>query len=204
MQNKPEICPPKHAINLMPSQKQMSNDFNVGLKEVPIRRFTPLPDIPRVDDAYFRTESYLIQTNPVSKQENDDRPAGALPMSTFLKTDESRIPQQTFFSENGANKIKIRKNETRYHFVQKKTNVHRLPALEKNTKHNLHQAMDLDEDLPINPINTSNLRNQRVIYTSPGDRIISPIKRPPAPSPPASTSFRREEKNSDSDTESSL
>lgn len=27
--------------------------------ELPVRRFTPLPDIPRADDAYFRTESRL-------------------------------------------------------------------------------------------------------------------------------------------------
>ena len=92
--------------------------------------------------------------------------------------------------------------ETRYHFAQKKSSNKRLPALDK--QYNLHQAMDLDEDLPVNPVSTSKHQNQRVAYTSPGERIISPVKRPSAPSPPASSYFKYNEKNSDSEAENSL
>lgn len=35
----------------------------------------------------------------------------------------------------------------------------------------------------------------RNVYTSPGDRIISPIKRPQAPSPPTSAFRRKTEEN---------
>lgn len=35
--------------------------------EVPVRRFTPLPDIPRYDDPYYRTESRLNKNDIDSK-----------------------------------------------------------------------------------------------------------------------------------------
>lgn len=89
-----------------------------------------------------------------------------------------------------------RLKETRYHFGGSNTTAsnkinfsHRLPALEKTINHSLQNTMDLDEDLPINPVCIGS-HNQRNVYTSPGDRIISPIKRPQAPSPPTSA-FRR-------------
>jgi hypothetical protein len=68
-----------------------------------------------------------------------------------------------------------------------------LPAL--NKRHNLptiSNVMDLDEDLPQC---NSNSTNRAATYTSPGDRIISPIKRPSAPSPPTSAQIKRSNQN---------
>lgn len=51
----------------------------------------------------------------------------------------------------------MRMKETRYHFggttrAAKINYSHRLPALEKQINHSLPNTMDLDEDLPINPV----------------------------------------------------
>jgi hypothetical protein len=69
-----------------------------------------------------------------------------------------------------------------------------LPAL--NKRHILptvSNVMDLDEDLPQCNTNTT---YRAATYTSPGDRIISPIKRPSAPSPPTSAQIKRLGQNS--------
>lgn len=64
-----------------------------------------------------------------------------------------------------------------------------LPALNKSTMlSNMTDVMDLDEDLPECHVNGG---HRAATYTSPGDRIISPIKRPSAPSPPASAQVKR-------------
>jgi hypothetical protein len=64
----------------------------------------------------------------------------------------------------------------------------------------MSNVMDLDEDLP--QCNT-NITHRAATYTSPGDRIISPIKRPPAPSPPTSAQIKRLDQNSFVDDEDS-
>ena len=64
-----------------------------------------------------------------------------------------------------------------------------LPALNKSTMlPNMADVMDLDEDLPECHVNPG---HRAATYTSPGDRIISPIKRPSAPSPPASAQVKK-------------
>jgi hypothetical protein len=69
------------------------------------------------------------------------------------------------------NKYCNNKKETRYHFASNATpnkNLnYRLPALEKIINHSIQNTMDLDEDLPMNPVNEP-IPNQRQIYTSPG------------------------------------
>ncbi|CAF1220287.1 unnamed protein product [Rotaria sordida] len=69
-----------------------------------------------------------------------------------------------------------------------------LPALNKrnNNLPTISNVMDLDEDLPQC---TANGACRAATYTSPGDRIISPIKRPSAPSPPASAQIKRPGQN---------
>lgn len=167
-------------LTLKSNRQRNSNSDSSDEVEVPVRRFTPLPDIPRSDDAYFRTESRLIK----DKEITDD---------SFLIDDSSAnvdIAQYAYDSTINFTS----KRETKYHFgasTQNKINFsHRLPALEKQINHSLQNTMDLDEDLPMNPVSEPDVQNQRMIYTSPGDRIISPIKRPPAPSPAASA-YRR-------------
>jgi hypothetical protein len=63
-----------------------------------------------------------------------------------------------------------------------------LPTLNKRQNLLVTNAMDLDEDLP--QCNT-NSTHRAATYTSPGERIISPIKRPSAPSPPTSAQIKR-------------
>ena len=181
--------------------------------EVPCRRFTPLPDIPRLDDAYYRTESRLItheidrekaeclnNTEPFSSNENLDTKQSPIAndYSYFFENDNYYNKNKSSITRSRNNKEAIKIN----HFsssVSGKKFVHRLPALEKILNHSLQNTMDLDEDLPINPVNEA---SQRQIYTSAGERWVnSPIKRPQAPSPQASAYRRKAKQNSDSDTE---
>jgi hypothetical protein len=187
--------------------------------EVPIRKFTPLPDIPRSDDTYYRTESKLINDNISSTTnneifiENKNDGKELLSGSDVLNSDSMILFANNSLNSQPFNKY-IRK-ETRYHFggssntgSNKIGYVHRLPALEKNVNHTINNTMDLDEDLPMNPNTTTpEYINQRMIYTSPGDRVISPIKRPQAPSPAASAYRRKSNKafnNSQSDSDNDL
>lgn len=194
--------------NIQSNFYMLSNSEDFEDTEVPVRKFTPLPNIPRADDNYFRTESHLIQSdiNDMSRE----RPCGALPPSNIKSVDsiilnapQVDIVPRSELKSNINFENKQAKWETRYHFsTQKKHSTKRLPALDK--QYNLHQAMDLDEDLPVNPVSINNHQNQRVAYTSPGERIVSPVKRPSAPSPPKSSYNKYHENNSDSDTDNSL
>lgn len=180
--------------NLSSSNKNIirhlnSNSDSSDELEVPVRRFTPLPDIPRSDDAYFRTESRLIKDKEILISDN------------FINDDKDEITYTNNLNTNNpANNLDLNdynpvsaniiyhyphnkyKKETRYHFgssTQNKINYsYRLPALEKQANHSIQNTMDLDEDLPMNPVSEPDTNNSRQIYTSPGDRIISPIKRP--------------------------
>ena len=186
-----------------------SNTEDFEDTEVPVRKFTPLPNIPRVDDNYYRTESHLIKNDIGDMSSNDinERPSGAyLVPRDFKNTDavinSQKDVQKPEIIQNINFDNKQIKWETKYHFSnsQKKHTTKRLPALDRH--YNLHQAMDLDEDLPVNPVNTNS--QQRVAYTSPGERIVSPVKRPSAPSPPKSSYYKYHENNSDSESENSL
>lgn len=188
---------------------QNSGDSSDEL-EVPIRKFTPLPDIPRMDDAYFRTESNLVakrgshHTNHLDLDSeysfiDDSKPDYAMASVDPSSSSSSSTTVGacvTAAASNGLGRAsfnsKQSRMETRYHFGNssnhagggfgsKKPFNHRLPSLEKTINHTIQNTMDLDEDLPMNP--EPDRTNQRQIYTSPGDRIISPIKRPNAPSP---------------------
>jgi hypothetical protein len=195
--------------------------------DAPLKKFTtPLPDIPRSDDAYYRTESRLIkdciEPEPKLIQTSDNNNNKSL-KNTDINLKNS-INNEIFSDEPCLftdMPIKFIRKETRYHFGNvsggggmSKNQInfsHRLPALDNNKQnhHNINNTMDLDEDLPINPINpTPDYINQRLIYTSPGDRIISPIKRPQAPSPMSSAYRRKSNKNfninSESDSETDL
>ena len=184
--------------------------------EVPVRRFTPLPDIPRYDDPYYRTESrlnkneidgeprFIVNTTtpaPINYDELNPR------LKRALAQQESKyaylFEADNFYNNNlkNINQMRFTRAETNKinHFAaSSKKCVHRLPALEKSVNHSLPSTMDLDEDLPMNPVNEN---HRREIYTSPGERLVSPIKRPQAPSPAASA-YRRKAKTDDgSDSE---
>lgn len=64
----------------------------------------------------------------------------------------------------------------------------KLTAIHYSQNTSVINAMDLDEDLPQYSIESN---HRAATYTSPGERIISPIKRPSAPSPPTSAQIHR-------------
>lgn len=177
------------------SFKYNSNDSGDSDVEVPTKQYPPLPGIPRVDDSYYRTESTLI------KHDIDDLRAASSHSNKF-DIENTILPQKYPIEFQN-------KREVKHHFASSKTQhrpiVHRLPALDKQlgTKYALQNAMDLDEDLPESLENNKLLNvRQRMTYTSPGDRTISPIKRPQAPSPPnSSINFRKKTIHADSDSD---
>ena len=208
-QSQDQLPSPRDAENineirkLIREQSNITNNGNIIMHrssnsdssddlEVPVRKFTPLPDIPRSDDAYFRTESRLIkEKEQILCKENSfiDDKSGAvinyLNNSVDDITKNSKHIENIYINNYNTNQFNNRKfkKETRYHFgtssTQNKINYsYRLPALEKQISHSIQNTMDLDEDLPMNPVSEPDSQNHRQIYTSPGDRIISPVKRP--------------------------
>jgi hypothetical protein len=101
--------------------------------------------------------------------------------NTFFRTETILTPPKTSQS----------KKQMFYHFAS--TQRGQLPALNKHQNlPTISNMMDLDEDLPQC---NANVGNRAATYTSPGDRIISPIKRPSAPSPPTSAQVKRPGQN---------
>ena len=221
----------REQTNLSISVRQRSNsnssdDYN----DMPFRRFTPIPPIPRSDDAYFRTESKLIKdellidddddNNSINNNQDDTITPPTPIDNNRYKTDSNSI---LFINNDFIETSKYnQKKETKYHFgsgvgvgtttlnrVNNYNYSYRLPSLDRQqiNHHSLQNTMDLDEDLPVNPVMSELDKTngqQRMIYTSPGDRsIISPVKRPQAPSPLASSYRRKPNKNkSESDSDS--
>jgi hypothetical protein len=133
-----------------------------------------------------REQSFITPTNSmdVSIKKYPPLPDISVPPinNTFFRTETClTTPKQTQLKKQIFN-----------HFAS--TQRTHLPTL--NKRHNLptmSNVMDLDEDLPQCNINTT---CRAATYTSPGDRIISPIKRPSAPSPPTSAQIKRLDHNS--------
>jgi len=167
----------------------LSDDIDVS-----IRRFTPLPGIPRFEDPYYRTESQLLK-NEITNDSYKD--SFSLKRSLTNEKYSHSFEADNYYNSNIKNKTQLMftRGEAQKinHFssIENKSNkkcVHRLPALEKSINHSYQNTMDLDEDLPLNIVNES--INRRGIYTSPGERLVSPVKRPQAPSP-ACSEYRR-------------
>lgn len=191
--------------------------------EISTRRFTTLPDIPKLDDVYYRTESKLVKEKEKdaaalaaltaagtstygSGDDNfidDNIPFAQIKINGLTATGTDAITTTTLITSNHHNSSSMKKSINHFGTMNKINHNLRLPALEKNINHSLQNTMDLDEDLPMNTC-TSEAINQRNIYTSPGDRIISPIKRPQAPLPPSSAYRRKSNENSDCDSDNDI
>ena len=205
-----------HARRFRSSNSDSSDDI-----EIPIRRFTPLPDIPRVDDAYFRTESKLIKNEIQNESMDESQPIDIieindqLDVSNLISIDscekEQNLSTKSILFDDEDGQQKSFKRDTRYHFnlyscyQNKKILLNqRLPAIEKKSDM-LQNCTDLGEDLSMNVIGDETLiQNQRLVYTSPGDRIISPIKRPQAPSPAAGAYRRKAKQKSDTNSDNDI
>ncbi|CAF1058960.1 unnamed protein product [Didymodactylos carnosus] len=155
------------------------------LGDVPVKKYPPLPDILATDGTFYRTESSLLPS------END----------TTLSTKHHHHPRKIITKQMFYHFATPPKSHTttNNHHHRRSLNIatqqqqHRLPALHSNhhQKKTLVNIMDLNEDLPfVFPTSPNNII-QRSTYTSPGERVISPIKRPSAPSPPTSAQIKR-------------
>ncbi|RNA02587.1 hypothetical protein BpHYR1_008443 [Brachionus plicatilis] len=170
--------------NVMPAKQRTKSNPNPNLDlDLPFKRFSTLPDIPSSDDPFYRTESNL---------KNDK-----------IDNQEKQIGDQNSKNEEKKSQIIniVSRKDTFYHFASSSTS--RITIDQKfssfENQSTLRNALDLDEDLPIS--NEPKIINQRLIFTCPVSRMISPIKRPQAPSPPTSAIRKRSFQNSESDSE---
>ncbi|CAF1086178.1 unnamed protein product [Rotaria sp. Silwood1] len=155
---------------------------------IPITRST-------IDDfrEIVREQSFIIPNN--TDHDSIDVPVKKYPPLPDITVPSNSTTNNTFFRTETIltpPKQTESKKQVFNHFAPTTQRVH-LPAL--NKRHMLptiSNVMDLDEDLPQC---TTNVANRAATYTSPGDRIISPIKRPSAPSPPTSAQIKRPGQN---------
>jgi hypothetical protein len=141
----------------------------------------------------IREQSFIIPNHASSDSHHHDVPIKKYPPLPDISVANLHSPTNTFYRTETiltAPKQTPPKKQMFYHFAAPAQRGH-LPAL--NKRHNFPttsttNAMDLDEDLPeCHPP----IAHRAATYTSPGDRVISPIKRPSAPSPPASAQIKR-------------
>ena len=137
----------------------------------------------------------------IAREQSSDTPNGATsdyhsidvpmkkypPLPDISQSDGRTSTHPLVRTEANLTTIKPRTSKMVYHFAP--TQRGHLPSLNKSTVlPTIVNVMDLDEDLPECHVNAG---YRAATYTSPGDRIISPIKRPSAPSPPASAQVKR-------------
>ncbi|CAF1505546.1 unnamed protein product [Rotaria sordida] len=138
----------------------------------------------------IREQSFIIPNNSSSDHNYIDVPVKKYPPLPDITVPNTSSTNNTFFRTEtniNASKQNQPKKQMFYHFAP--TQRGHLPAL--NKRHilpTMSNVMDLDEDLP--QCNTT-IAHRAATYTSPSDRSISPIKRPSAPSPPASAQIKR-------------
>ncbi len=157
---------------------------------IPVARST-------IDDfrEIIREQSFIIPNNSSSDHNHIDVPIKKYPPLPDIAVPNIHPTINTFFRTETiltTPKQNPPKKQIFNHFAASTQRGH-LPAL--NKRYNLptmSNVMDLDEDLP--QCNTT-IAHRAATYTSPGDRVISPIKRPSAPSPPASAQIKRPGQN---------
>lgn len=148
-----------------------------------------------------REQSFVVPTN--TDHDSIDVPIKKYPPLPDINMPNSTAMNNIFFRTETIltpSKQTESKKQVFNHFAP--TQRGHLPAL--NKRHNLPtvaNVMDLDEDLPQFNINVT---HRAATYTSPGDRIVSPIKRPSAPSPPSSAQIKRPGHNAFNDDEEEL
>lgn len=168
-------------LTIMPNSSHKSVPLNIPSTRLHSDEYRDLTEEASSDPFLDGTlEDHTVEV-PVKKYSPlPDISQSDLRTNTFplIRTEASLLPNKPRIS-NRSNMV--------YHFAT--TQRGHLPALNKSMM-NFHtvNAMDLDEDLPECHTNG----NQRTAtYTSPGERIQSPIERPPAPSPPSSAQVKK-------------
>jgi hypothetical protein len=174
--------------------RSTSHHYPSTTATIPVARST-------IDDfrEIIREQSFIIPNNNSSSSSDPNHID--VPIKKYPPLPDIAVPNPTISSTNTffrtetilttPKQTQPAKKQMFYHFAP--TQRGHLPAL--NKRHNLPtmtNVMDLDEDLP--QCNTT-IAHRAATYTSPGDRVISPIKRPSAPSPPASAQIKRPGQN---------
>jgi hypothetical protein len=162
----------------------IANGSNTQSNHLNITTTATIPTVHSTIDDFreiAREQSFIMPNNstdvPIKKY--PPLPDISMPSvnNTFFRTETTLTqPKQT---------IPVKK-QVFNHFAS--TQRAHLPSLNKRQNLPVTNAMDLDEDLPQCHTNPT---HRAATYTSPGERIISPIKRPSAPSPPASAQIKR-------------
>jgi hypothetical protein len=150
---------------------------------IPVTRST-------IDDfrEIIREQSFIIPNNSSSDPNHIDVPIKKYPpLPDIAVPNFNSNPSSFFRTETVLTTPKQHqpKKQMFYHFAPSQRG--HLPALNKRQPI-ITNVMDLDEDLP--QCHTT-IAQRAATYTSPSDRVISPIKRPSAPSPPASAQIKR-------------
>lgn len=143
----------------------------------------------------IREQSFIIPSHSSSSDPNHlDVPVRKYPPLPDISTLHVHSNTNAFYRTETIltqPKTELPRKQMCFHFASGQYG--HLPSLSKRPAPlAVTNAMDLDEDLP----QCGNSIPQRTAtYTSPGDRVISPIKRPSAPSPPASAQIKRAGQN---------
>lgn len=169
--------------------------FQNHYSSVPNRTCIPVTHS-TIDDfrEIVREQSFVIPNNSSSDSNYIDVPVKKYPPLPDISVPNSSSTSHTFFRTEAVlttPKQNQPKKQMFYHFAPAQRG--HLPALNKrHVLPTMVNVMDLDEDLP--QCNTT-IAHRAATYTSPGDRVISPIKRPSAPSPPSSAQIKRAGQN---------
>ena len=168
-------------LTIMPNSSHRSVTLNIPSTRIQIEEYRDIVQEPPSDPFLDGTLEDPTIDVPVKKYsplpditQSDFRP----PNYPLIRTECSLIPTKPRSTY---------KTNMVYHFAT--TQRTHLPALNKSLANfTTVNAMDLDEDLPECHMNS----NPRIAtYTSPGERIQSPLERPAAPSPPASAQVKK-------------
>jgi len=142
----------------------------------------------------IREQSFIIPNNSSSDHNHIDVPIKKYPPLPDIAVPNIHPTANTFFRTETiliTPKQNPPKKQVFNHFAP--TQRGPLPALNKcYVLPTMSNVMDLDEDLPQYH---TDIKHRAETYTSPGDRIISPIKRPSAPLPPTSAQIKRTGQN---------
>lgn len=138
----------------------------------------------------IREQSFILPNNSSTSTLSEQVPIKKYPPLPDIAVPSMNSSTNSFFRTETnlqTSKVTPPKKQVFNHFAP--TQRQHLPALNKRPMPpTMSNVMDLDEDLPQC---STTIAHRAATYTSPGDRVISPIKRPSAPSPPASAQIKR-------------
>jgi len=142
----------------------------------------------------IREQSFIIPNQTPSDGDHFDVPVKKYPPLPDIAVPSSQTHPTSFYRTEtvfNGNKLNPPKKQMFYHFARSQRG--HLPSLAKHClPQSISNVMDLDENLPEC---YNRIPNRTETYTSPNDRLSSPIKRPSAPSPPASAQIKRAGQN---------